>query len=254
MAKLRAAILAAGRGVRMGTNQPKSLVPIGDHQPLMHYIVRGLRSAGVDDVLVVTGFRPEAVQGYFSDHAEGIETAFIRNARYASWGNFHSLRLAIDQSPGMNLVVVNSDVFVTPAVYDRVIQGSGDLVLAVEQREHLEPEDMRVELQGDRVRAIGKDIAMASSHGEFCGVSLVRPGAARLYSEIATQLEWLDDTSVYYEDLYATIVERMDARAAFVYRGEYAEVDTPEDARTAAAVIGQHLEAFEQPQRTRETA
>jgi choline kinase len=234
---VRAAILAAGRGVRMGGRVPKTLIPVGDHESLLYYILNGLKKAGVDDLLVVTGYKAADVEEFVTKHSEGIETTFIFNARFASWGNFHSVRLAVDQSPGFDLLVVNSDVIVHPDVYARVLATRGDLVLAVERRARLDEEDMRVRLEGDRVRGLGKDLKMNLSHGEYDGVSLLRPGGAKLYADIASDLEWRRQTSVYYEDVYALMLDTIDARAAFVAPGEYAEVDVPEDLAAAEMVI-----------------
>jgi choline kinase len=241
MAKLRAAVLAAGRGTRMGGATPKTLLPVDGNEPLLHYIIEGLARAGIDDVLFVTGHRAEEIQEYAGQHARAATTTFVRNARYASWGNFHTVRVAIDQSPGMDVLVVNSDVVVHPDVYKRVAEADGDLVLAVQRSRRLDEEDMRVQLSGDRVLAIGKDLIMPLSHGEYAGVSLLRPEAARLYNEISTGLEWAAETDLYYEDVYGLMLERrIDARAAAVEPGEYAEVDTPEDVAAAAAVIQRH--------------
>ena len=244
MAQPRGVILAAGRGVRMGGERPKTLIPVGDKEPLLHYIVAGLRAAGVTDVLVVTGHRPGEIQEFMSANTQGLEITYIRNTRFASWGNFHSVRLAVDQTPGVPLLVTNSDIVVGPDVYGRVLSTAGDLVLAVERCERLDPEDMRVELERDRVVAIGKNIKMMRSHGEFAGVSLLRPAAARSYSDVATDLEWTGSSDLYYEDVYGMMLDRLDARAAFVERGEYAEVDNPEDVPVAEAVITAHADAW----------
>jgi len=245
MAKLRAAVLAAGRGTRMGGATPKTLLPVDGREPLLHYILEGLAAAGVEDVLVVTGHRHDEIQQYVSSHRAGSDASFVRNARYASWGNFHTVRVALDQSPGMEILVVNSDVVVHPDVYRRVAATAGDLVLAVQRRRRLDEEDMRVQLSGDRVLAIGKDLLMPLSHGEYAGVSLLRGDATRLYSELSTELEWRAHTDLYYEDVYGLMLERkIDARAAFVDDGEYAEVDTPEDVAGAAAVIDRNSSAW----------
>lgn len=238
MAKLRAVVLAAGRGVRMGGRKPKTLIPVGDHQPLLHYILAGLRTAGVDDLLVVTGFEPGQIQGFVDEHWSG-ETTYVFNARFASWGNFHSVRVALDQSPGMDVLFVNSDVIVHPDVYSRVAAASGDLVLAVQKRQQhlLNEEDMRVKLRNDRVEAIGKDLSRGKSHGEFAGVSLVRPTAARVYADLATNLEWRAATTLYYEDIYGAMIPTVDTRAAWVGPDEYAEVDEPADLDAATHVI-----------------
>jgi choline kinase len=242
VARRRAVILAAGRGVRMGGRSPKSLVAVGEHEPLMHYLLRGLEAAGAADLLVVTGFGADPVAAFVRARWSGDAT-FAFNARWASWGNFHSVRVALDQSPGAEVIVVNSDVVVHPEVFRRVIDAEGDLVLAVQPRERLEAEDMRVLLDGDLVRAIGKDLA-PGAHGEFCGVSAIRPSAARAYLEAATEAEWRADTGIYYEDVYARILPRVEARAAAVGLGEYAEVDEPADLRAAADVIARHSDAW----------
>ncbi len=244
MAGVRAAILAAGRGVRMGGGTPKTLLPLDGHEPLLHHILEGLRASGITDVLIVTGHRPEEITEYVAQHSEGLEVSYVRNARFASWGNFHSVRVALDQSPGHDVLVVNSDVVVHPDVYPRVAAAPGDLVLAVEKKRVLDDEDMRVRLDGDRARAIGKDLKRAHSHGEYAGVSLVRPLAARHYVDVATELQWRNTVDLYYEDVYARLMDVVDVRAVPVEPGHYAEVDTPDDVAHAVAVIERHRKAL----------
>ncbi len=224
----------------MGGEVPKTLLPLEDKPPLLHYILEGLTREGIKDLLVVTGFAPESIQDFVTEKWTEGEVTFVRNARFASWGNFHSVRVAIDQSPGYELLVVNSDVVMRPEIFTRVARGPGDLVLAVEQRLRFSEEDMRVRLSGDHVLAIGKDVKMTHSHGEYCGVSLLRPSAAQVYADIAGRLEWSARTSVYYEDIYADMLERVDSRAVPVTRGDYAEIDVPADVDAAVAVIERH--------------
>lgn len=245
MANVRAAVLAAGRGVRMGGRGPKTLIPLDGKEPLLHYILEGLARAGVTDLLVVTGFGASEVQKYVTSKWNG-EPTFVFNARWASWGNFHTVRLAVDQSPGFDLMIVNSDVVVPPDVYRRTVEAGGDLVLAVQRRRDLDSEDMRVEIHGDEVRQIGKGISMARSHGEYAGVSLIRPGATREYLEISTDLEWRRDTQGYYEDVYAQMAGNVDTRAVFVRGDEYAEVDSPEDVEAAVQVVNAHEASWQE--------
>ena len=231
-----AVVLAAGRGLRMGGREHKSLVPLEGKDPLMHHILAGLQRTGIESLLVVTGWKHDDVAAFVTERWKG-ETQFARNPRYASWGNFHSLRIAIDQSPADVLLVANCDVIVNPNVYARVRDTDGELVLAVEKRLRLDDEDMRVRLQGNQVKAIGKDLPRAHGHGEFCGVSLLRSEAKRAYSDIASAVEWQGRTDIYYEDLYAEILNGVEARAALVETGEYAEVDEPADVPAAVGVI-----------------
>lgn len=239
MAKVRAAVLAAGRGVRMGGEHPKTLLPLEGGDPMLTHILAALKTAGVEDLFVVTGFMPGEVQDHVAD--KWGEATFIHNARYASWGNFHSVRLAVDQSPGMDLLVVNSDIIVSPDVIRRAVAKQGELVLAVQRRQRLDMEDMRVQLDKDKVLGVSKKLKMGRSHGEYCGVSLLRGRAHRLYADIATRWEWRADTEGYYEDVYNEMAKHLDARASEVAAGEYAEVDTPEDVPGAVAVVERHF-------------
>lgn len=224
----------------MGGATPKTLVPIGDRGPLLEYILDGLRQAGIDDLLVVTGHRHEDLHSFVTERWDQ-RSSFIRNTRFASWGNFHSVRLAVDQSPGYDLLVVNSDIVLNPEIYTRVVETDGDLVVAVQRRQRLDEEDMRVQLAGDRVLNISKDLSRPRSHGEFTGISVLRPPAHRPYADVVTRWQWRGETSGYYEDVYAEILDRVDARAADVAAGEYAEVDTGQDIQAAAAVIDRYF-------------
>lgn len=228
----------------MGGGTPKTLLPLDDHEPLLSYILEGLRTAGITDILVVTGHRPGEIQAFVDDHSDGLEVTYVRNARFASWGNFHSVRVALDQSPSFDVLVVNSDVVVTPDVYKNVSETNGDLVLAVQKKRVLDDEDMRVRLDSDRVVAIGKDLKRAHGHGEYAGVSLIRRSAANLYADICNRLQWSQDVQGYYEGVYGNMMDLVDVRACFVPEGEYAEVDTPEDVAAAVAVVERHHQAM----------
>ena len=246
MARMRAAVLAAGMSVRMGGVTPKTLTPVGDHKPFLHYILAGLRNAAIEDLLVVTGFKSSLVEDFVRESWDE-DVAFVFNARYASWGNFHSARMAIDQSPQSELLLVNSDIVIHPEVFRKVIDAPGDLVLAVQPRSSFDPEEMRVQLDTDRIVAIGKDLPLEQSHGEFVGVSLLRHAAARSYARAATDLEWRAETTLYYEDVYSALLDRLDARAVSVSEDRYAEVDSPDEVGAAVEVLTRHHDAWPGP-------
>lgn len=250
MARVRAAVLAAGMSVRMGGVTPKTLTPVEDHKSFLHYILAGLHRAGIEDLLVVTGFKPSLIEAFVTENWHG-EVAFVFNARYASWGNFHSARMAIDQSPQSELLLVNSDIVIHPDVFRSVVDAPGDLVLAVQQRTAFDTEEMRVQLDTDRVLSIGKDLALKESHGEFVGVSLLRHEAARAYAETATDLEWRAETTLYYEDVYSRLLGRLDARAVSVSEDRYAEVDNPDEMGPAGEILTRHRDAWPDPVMTK---
>ena len=57
---LRACVLAAGKGTRMGGNQPKVLFEAGG-KPLIHWVLSALSAASVGGIVAVVGFKKDEV-------------------------------------------------------------------------------------------------------------------------------------------------------------------------------------------------
>lgn len=107
---MKGVILAAGRGTRMGAltaNTPKPLLPLCG-APILEYVLVGLRSAGVHEVVIVVGYLGDQIIQAFGDgtrlglklqyrrqeHADGTAGALLlaRDALgddtfWLSWGD-----------------------------------------------------------------------------------------------------------------------------------------------------------------------
>lgn len=68
-----AIILAAGKGTRMKSELPKVLVPVAG-RPMVRYVIDALRTAGVQRIVVVVGYRADLVRAELAD-VPGIEFA-----------------------------------------------------------------------------------------------------------------------------------------------------------------------------------
>src|SRR5260370_28316183 len=65
----KAVILAAGRGTRMRELTAALRKPMieGRGKPVLQYIVEGLRNADIGELLLVVGYRADAVREFFGD-------------------------------------------------------------------------------------------------------------------------------------------------------------------------------------------
>lgn len=66
---MKAVILAAGEGARMGpftASSPKVMIPVGN-RPLLEYVVKSLVANAVRDLVFVVGYRRERIQSHFQD-------------------------------------------------------------------------------------------------------------------------------------------------------------------------------------------
>ena len=57
----KAIVLAAGKGTRMKSELPKVLFPVCG-KPMIEYVLDALESAGVDEIIVVVGYRSDLVK------------------------------------------------------------------------------------------------------------------------------------------------------------------------------------------------
>ena len=94
---MKAIILAAGRGTRLGAlteERPKCLLDIGGTCLLAEQL-RRLEAAGIDDVIVVAGHRAERVAAFLRGRCR-----MIVNPRYAETNAIYSLWLARELAAG----------------------------------------------------------------------------------------------------------------------------------------------------------
>src|SRR6266545_3702515 len=80
---MKAVILAAGKGTRMGEltqELPKPMLKVRG-KPILEHIILGLAGAGIRNVFIVTGYRAETIESYFEDGRKlGVLIAYGRQA------------------------------------------------------------------------------------------------------------------------------------------------------------------------------
>lgn len=101
-----ALILAAGKGTRMKSPAPKVMQPILE-EPMLFYVLKALKEAGVTDVAVVVGHGGEQVQGWLSKNAPEARVIWQRE----QLGTGHAVMAASDWIRSkQNVLVVNGDM------------------------------------------------------------------------------------------------------------------------------------------------
>ena len=78
---MKAVILAAGKGTRMKelTNEvPKPMLRV-QGKPILEHIVEGLKTAGIKEFFIVTGWKAEVIEDHFGDGAKfGVRISYGR--------------------------------------------------------------------------------------------------------------------------------------------------------------------------------
>ena len=112
---ITAVLLAAGRGSRLGglTDEvPKPLMRLGG-RTLLDRGLESLSSAGIEDVVVVTGYRDEAIKS-LDLGAHGQRVRLAHNAEWETSGIVSSFMTASPERLGGDVVVVYGDIVYQP--------------------------------------------------------------------------------------------------------------------------------------------
>jgi bifunctional UDP-N-acetylglucosamine pyrophosphorylase/glucosamine-1-phosphate N-acetyltransferase len=111
--RVRAIVLAAGKGTRMKSATPKVLHELCG-RPMLWYVLRALRSAGVDEMVVVTNDELQARVEEFG--VRGI-------VQSEQLGTGHAVQVALKElphEPGSRVVIAYGDM---PLVHEEIFRG-----------------------------------------------------------------------------------------------------------------------------------
>jgi NDP-sugar pyrophosphorylase family protein len=110
---MQALILAGGKGTRLRpytTVLPKPLMPIGDY-PILEVILRQLKNAGVDEVILAVGYMSQMFQAFFQDGSRyGLKIVYSFETE--SLGTAGPIGLALEHLEE-DFIVMNGDLLTT---------------------------------------------------------------------------------------------------------------------------------------------
>lgn len=234
-----AVLLVAGVGSRLRPltdARPKCLVPLGG-ETILHRQVRLLAAAGVTRLVLSTGFAAEAVHAALAGCA--LPCTFAHNPDYAATQNIVSLHRALAVAPPGDVVKLDGDVVFTTELMPRLLGRAADAVVAVDDRQPVRDEAMKVRAVGGFAERFGKGIPVAEAAGESIGVEWFGARARGVLTEVVAAAVGAGRTDLYYEDVYSEVIAR-GVRMACAGVGDlpWTEVDDRADLARAEALVG----------------
>ena len=225
---MQAVILAAGKGSRlqpMSEGLPKCLLDIGG-KPLIEHQLSALSDNGINEVLVVVGYRADLVRSAVGNKAE-----FIDNARYEGTNSLYSLWLARDWVKGP-FILLNSDLIFHPDVLNRLLKGGGN-ALAFDSTSSRGLEQTKVVISKGRVIDLGKDIPSEAAGGESIGLlRFDSDGGSALFKRIGFLIDNGGADSWVIEGVRSACSE-IRIRGVNIAGLAWAEIDYPGDLERA---------------------
>ena len=199
---MKAVILSAGQGRRLlpyTANLPKCLVPIGG-RPLLEWQLHSLHGSGVTKVVIVSGFMSQAVEAFASNlQLNGLGVRTLLNPFFAVSDNLASLYLAADELSDGG-IILNGDTLFEPAVLEKLMRESlAPVNVTIDRKSRYDDDDMKVQIDGLRLCAIGKTLSPEETDGESIGMlRLTSEGAGLMKSAMETMLRDTDGFRRWY--------------------------------------------------------
>lgn len=230
---MKAIILSAGQGSRLGHlthDRPKCLIEFAGRS-LLDRQLDTLAANGVDEVVVVTGFRDDQIEDALARRSGGPRVRTVFNPFYKVADNLGSLFVARHELAG-DVLVWNGDTLVSDDLMERVLdnRGQAGICVTIDRKPAYDDDDMKVITDPDgRLRAIGKRIA-TGVNAESIGLLAFRgDGAARFRSAIERAMRTKEGTTIWYLRVIHHLAQNGEVWTYDIAGEQWGEVDFPED-------------------------
>jgi choline kinase len=205
-------VLAAGAGRRLRPyteTLPKALVPVDDETTILDLTLSNFSKVGLKDVAVIVGYKSEAVEDRKKDleSRHNVNLELIFNDKAEEWNNAYSLWCARELF-SQGFLLANGDTVHPVSVQEKLLENRGPaILLAVDTVKKLAEEEMKltIDCAGNLAR-ITKQMDPATAFGEYIGLTLVEPEAAKNLTS-ALEKTWKLNPDLYYEDGYQEYVD-----------------------------------------------
>ena len=235
----KAIILSAGQGSRLGhltTDRPKCLIDFNGRS-LLDRQLDALAANGIDDVVVVTGFRDDQIEAALARRGDlGPRVRTVYNPFYKVADNLGSLFVARAEIEG-DVLVWNGDTLVSEELMARVIANheQAGICVTIDRKDGYDEDDMKVVVDaGGRLHAIGKRLEMTKVNAESIGLLAFRGDGAQTFRHaIERAIRSPEGTTIWYLRVIHQIAQKAPVWTLDIKGHEWGEVDFPEDVESA---------------------
>ena len=242
---MKAVILAAGQGIRLRpitADLPKCLVPVNG-KPIMQYQLECIEKSGIDECIIVAGFKWEKVEQYFGSQFGNTKIIYIKNDWFEETNNIYSLWLAKHHLLE-DIILLEGDVLFEPHLLEEIQRSLHPNLVVVDK--------FQPPMNGTILFAnLGFATAMMLKinqpvdfdyRGAFKTVNIYAFSRVTLQDHLLPALEFLvskGQTDQFYEVAISKLIAQGDLLLAthLIGKGSWAEIDEPEDIRRAEEIV-----------------
>lgn len=226
---IRGVILAAGLSARLRPlteDKPKCLLPMGP-KTILDWQLESLISVGVEEVLMVVGYRREMIESHIKEHFPTLRVDYVVNDEYAKTNTLFSLKLALEAYHG-DFYYLNADVVFEDEILQRLTPGEDGGFLAVDRKQCRE-EEVKVIVHDNVIDEIGKHLDPDVCYGEFIGVAKFSGSFAEEFRQTVFREAVAGNEMRFFEHALDCLADKSKLYAVDITGLPCVEVDFPED-------------------------
>lgn len=249
---MKAVILAAGRGRRMGIqtqNSPKCMTRLGG-KPLIAWQISAMRSAGIKDITAISGYMGQAL--------DGLGLNLIANDEWESTNMVYSLTRASGILHEYECLVSYSDIIYSAGTLTTLLGGEGDIRIAYDRNWYelwsarfedplSDAETFMIDEDGTMTGIGERTASLADIQGQYIGLLYFTPAGWR---QVENYIDSIDPELAKTIDMTGLLARLIRARVkirALPIEDPWLEVDNEKDLN----LYRSWLESGERPLLTR---
>jgi len=238
---MKAVILSAGQGSRLlplTAERPKCLLPLGP-KSLIEWQIDVLSRSGVDEIVVVVGFRAALVEALLAKLARpGLRIRTLFNPFYNVADNLGSCWLARHEMAG-DFLLLNGDTLFEAAVLQRLLGSPpAPITVTIDRKAGYDADDMKVHLDGARLLEIGKTLPPARTDGESIGLLSFRGVGPELFVDAVDRaLRVSEGLKSFYLKVIDQLAKSQRVETATIEGLDWGNFDYPADVQRAKKLV-----------------
>lgn len=241
---MKAIILAAGRGVRLGSHtadKPKSLIPVGG-KPLLQRSMENLKAAGFEKVTIVVGYRHEMIEEMLAKNFPPSFYQTVMNPDYTR-GSGSSLMCAVNAMEG-DFVIVESDLLYDTQVLKRMADPKIKQAMAMGFFNHGRKE-VKLYLKKDNLieKAQWAEPTDTTANGDWVGFTRLSAESAKALKAMVQEINPEKGKEIHYEYFIFELLKKFDFQAVYIQDLPWIEIDNEIDLEKAQKEICPKLDS-----------
>jgi len=128
---MKAVILAAGEGKRLRPfteTMPKVMLPVAN-KPVLEYVFDAVKKSGIDEIIVVVGYKKEVIMEYFKDYKD-VKITYVNQVKQL--GTAHAL-LQAKKSIKDSFIVLAGDNIIDESSISKLMKTPSDYAILIKE-------------------------------------------------------------------------------------------------------------------------